>query len=86
MNKVELWTMTNDKYADFLCYLWARWQDEKEYEDINDYLKAIQIRIPGAFKMTKRPFGFVSRCDDGDIHIGIKRNGRYLDLFTKDLS
>lgn len=30
MNKAELWTMTNDKYADFLCYLWERWQDEKE--------------------------------------------------------
>lgn len=85
MNKVELWTMTNDKYTDFLCYLWERWQDEKEYEDINDYLKAIQIRIPGDFKMTKRPFGFVAKCDDGNIHVSVKSQGRYLKLCAKSV-
>lgn len=41
--------------------LWARWQDEKEYEDINDYAEPIKAHLPQGFvleKMTKRPFGF----------------------------
>jgi hypothetical protein len=40
-------------------HLAARWSDEKEYEDINDYQKV--ITLPAGFtllKMTKRPFGF----------------------------
>jgi hypothetical protein len=46
---------------DFICYVYARWQDEKEYEDIRDYQTAIQGKMPEGFvvtKMTKRPFGF----------------------------
>jgi hypothetical protein len=41
--------------------LWSRWQDEKEYEDINDYKLVLEKHIPEDFKivkMTKRPFGF----------------------------
>ncbi len=51
-------------HADFLGDLYGRWQDEKEYEDFNDYVgvmkKMILARSP---KMTtfvrgsKRPFG-----------------------------
>lgn len=44
-----------------LCNLYARWQDEKEYEDIADYGKVIAKELPARFKlegMTKRPFGF----------------------------
>lgn len=40
--------------------LYCRWQDEKEYEDINDYkvafAKAAKVNV---VKATKRPFGFV---------------------------
>lgn len=42
--------------------LYARWQDEKEYEDINDYGKPVQKaldKIGGKLvSMHKRPFGF----------------------------
>ena len=41
--------------------LWSRWQDEKEYEDINDYAKPLVnlAKEHGieSFTMTKRPFG-----------------------------
>ena len=79
----ELWKNVNENHTEFLCYLWERWQDEKEYEDIQDYLTAIQARIPEAYKMTKRPFGVHCKCDDGSIHIQIKRSGNYLKVFGK---
>lgn len=50
-----------DGQQSFICYLYARWQDEKEYEDIEEYKSAIQMKMPEGFlitKMTKRPFGF----------------------------
>ena len=46
---------------DLACNLAARWQDEKEFEDINDYAKVLQAKLPEGFKlvkMTKAPFGF----------------------------
>jgi AICAR transformylase/IMP cyclohydrolase PurH len=45
----------------------ARWQDEKEYEDIAEYGKAIAAKLPPevAFvKMLKRPFGPVLMLPD----------------------
>ena len=41
--------------------LHARWQEEKEYEDFNDYENVFRTWIPKGFaliKATKRPFGF----------------------------
>lgn len=40
--------------------LYARWQDEKEYEDIADYGKAVERVLPEGvtfIKISKRPFG-----------------------------
>lgn len=52
-----------DETADSLEYGWSRWQDEREYEDINDYAqlftKAIEKSGFQLIKMTKRPFGFI---------------------------
>lgn len=50
-----------DKLANLLDQLYARWQDEREYEDIADYGLAIAKQLPSGFtllKATKRPFGF----------------------------
>ena len=47
--------------AEHLVYLAMRWNDEKEYEDFNDYEASVQHRLPAGFtmiKMTKKPFGF----------------------------
>jgi len=40
--------------------LYARWQDEKEYEDFNDYAKVIRETFSDLkiVKVNKRPFGF----------------------------
>jgi len=80
MNAQTLWDKIKRDDADFLIDLWHRWQDEKDYEDINDYLKAIQRSIPQAYKITKRPFGIRCRCDGCDLVVQIKRNGKYLNM------
>lgn len=79
----ELWENVNDNHAELLFGLWRRWQEEKEYEDIQDYFLVIQKHIPEAYKITKRPFGVHCKCDDGNIHIQIKRSGNYLKMFGK---
>ena len=79
----KLWEKINKENADLLCDLWERWQDEKEYEDIQDYLEVIQKHIPEAYKITKRPFGVHCKCDDGEIHVQVKRDGNYLKLVGK---
>lgn len=50
-----------DAVAPIAGNLWGRWQDEREYEDINDYGKVFAGKLPEGFsltRMTKRPFGF----------------------------
>ncbi len=50
-----------------LGMLWGRWQDEKQYEDINDYktpfLEAASDYGVTIVKMNKRPFGFNFTAD-----------------------
>jgi len=55
---VEDQTRRIDENNEKIMYLWNRWQDEKEHEDINDYLTAIKAFMPETCKMTKKPFGF----------------------------
>ncbi len=64
----------DEKVQDRLEYLYARWQDEREYEDINDYGTAISPRLErhGGVtfkKMQKRPFGFVFMVDNRDYEM-----------------
>jgi hypothetical protein len=59
--------------------LWARWQDEGKYENIDDYGKVIAKNLPKGFKlsrMTKRPFGFEFSINGGLY--AIKATGQYL--------
>lgn len=49
-------------------YLYGRWQDEHEYEDLNDYAKAMIKSLPkGAklIKMADKPFRVLFRLSDG---------------------
>lgn len=81
MKVKELWEKINRENAEMLCYLYDRWQDEKKYEDIKDYLEYAQRDIPEAFKISKRPFGITCKCDDGMLRVTIKRkNEDYLDI------
>ena len=62
MNETAL-SKTNDifnKLEDRLVYLYSRWQDEKEYEDFNEYIESAKESVTeagGTFvSMKKRPF------------------------------
>lgn len=58
--------------------LYARWQDEKEYEDIGDYgtvLAKEVVKIGGTFlKMTKRPWGFTAQIGDATYCYSMNRS------------
>jgi len=56
----------------YLGNLRDRWQDEKEYEDWNDYVTALKKKvdeIDGAefISMKKRPFSFQWKTADGVV-------------------
>lgn len=88
MKKVELWTKVckedNGKLGYLIVNLAERWTCERDYEDINDYLKVIQESIPEAVKIHKRPFGVTCKCDDGNIRIEARCSGGNLTLTAKN--
>ena len=61
-----------------LSNLWCRWQDEKEYEDWNEYASVMKQRIEkqgGDFiKAYKRPFGLTYEL--GGFKYQIKMNAK----------
>lgn len=63
-----------------LAYGYERWQDEKEYEDINDYATLFKDKVEkhgGKFlKMTKRPFGFKALI--GGLTFQFYANSKYI--------
>lgn len=65
-------------FQDLLGNLYDRWQDEKDYEDINEYGDVIKGKLPEGFKlqeMTKRPFGFKFNLGtEAEYHLFISCN------------
>ena len=59
MNKTLDKNIKNKKLIDTLFNAYMRYQDEKEYEDINDYLEVFKKYDKSIKKMSKRPFGIV---------------------------
>ena len=86
MTRAEVWGKVNeDKFFDMLVYLKSRWEDERDYEDIKEYIIPIQKSIPSAFQMNKRPFGFKCNALDGGFHVFLKRDGNYIKLCGKNI-
>lgn len=58
----------NKEFNELFGYLWGRWQDESEHEDIADYQLRLEKYVTAAglkiIKMTKRPFGFHAQFND----------------------
>jgi len=73
MTRNEYWAkVATEKVTDKIFYLKERWGDERQYEDINDYLECIKQDLPDAYKIHKRPFGVTIRCEDGDLRINVR--------------
>ncbi len=62
----------DEKVVEKICYLFSRWQDEREYEDIAEYGKALEplFAAHGAkiLRATKKPFGVVAEVDGAQYH------------------
>lgn len=50
--------LRSDSAVKLFAYLYARWQDERAYEDFSDYVKHVQKQFPTCFIGKKRPFEF----------------------------
>lgn len=79
INKV----INNEEVSNTFANLWERWQDEKDYEDINEYGKVLHGAINEIgecmlFKATKKPFGVKVYRAGQLIHFYMKRKGSYL--------
>jgi hypothetical protein len=65
-----------DDNMERLCYLYERWQDEKEYEDWAEYAAVMSGMFGELFvRATKRPFGCVIRVEGApaDVQVFINR-------------
>ena len=71
---------TENSLLSFLAYLYDRWQDECEYEDINDYLQAIKKHVPAAYEIAADPFGFKVKCDDGTLEVWLSDDGEHIEF------
>ena len=78
----------NEEVSNTFASLWERWQCEKDYEDINEYGKALHKVaneiVPCEYvKSTKRPFGVVVNYKGVKVHLYAKLNGCYLTFNAK---
>lgn len=67
-----------DEVKDTFQYLAGRWEDEKEHEDIGEYLPPLQViakkhNVKIQF-MRKKPFGFVFICDCKGYKMEVTKN------------
>jgi hypothetical protein len=67
-----------NQQSDHLGYLYGRWQDEKEYEDWDNYKTAIVEAFSGfeITKIRKSPFEFVIVMDPGMPNMRVRVNSR----------
>lgn len=83
--------VNNDNIVNTFGYLYERWQDEKEYENINDYgiaiVSAINKEMPplkaACICATKRPFGVKIYVDGILFHFYVKASKQYLSICVK---
>lgn len=79
--------INNETIGQTMVNLFDRWQDESEYEDVNDYGKAIVESINKQYptynvkfvSATKRPFGVKVKIGYAKVHFFLKmKNGGFV--------
>ena len=75
-----------EKLQQHMIYLYWRWQDEQEMEDIKDYSVNIEKEVKavgGTFlKMNKRPFGFTFKLSSMTYQVMV--TGNQYDMVAKN--
>jgi len=84
--------VNNEKIGNTFFNLYDRWQDESEYEDINEYGKAIALTIATEFpynvkliQATKSPFGVKISTSKGVFQLWIKLKGHFASICGKKI-
>lgn len=70
-----------------LVYLWERWQDEKEYEDFEEYIANLElVASEKGFELISlgnRPFKAIFKGEEGfQVAVTLKAKGRKISLIT----
>ena len=55
------------KFKRFLNHLAARWADEGDFEDLNDYIEVVRNSRPEVVKVLEEPFRVVFEAEGGFI-------------------
>lgn len=67
-------------------YLYKRWQDEKDYEDFNEYVAVMMKSMPTGSKLikgTKRPFGLTFNYGGSTVQVALKSEKGFCKLVAK---
>lgn len=79
----------NEETLVTLINLRERWEEEKDYEDFNDYVECMKncrlIKLTNCPVIggTKRPFGVKLQCGDGVLHMFVKIVGNTYQFAAK---
>lgn len=83
--------VNNEKVGNAFFNLFDRWLDEQEYEDINEYGKALYNTINRQYpeygvkyvKATEEPFGLIFEVDKKKVHMYTVLKGLDVQLTAK---
>jgi len=73
------------KFQELMINLAERWEEEKEYEDIGEYMEAIEKELPEVSGATTDPFGVFVKCADGLLKINVYCIGDRVSLMVKEI-
>lgn len=69
-----------------ICYLYERWQDEKEYEDFKDYTAEFKKLFgPASLKGYQRPFGFCVQNGKEKFRVSVKIKRNQFEIGAEQL-
>ena len=78
--------VNSQKILNLFVNLYMRWQDEKEYEDFNEYIEVMTSNVKNVIgnitdaKGTKCPFGIKFTHDNKRLHLTLKVQNGYANL------
>ena len=78
--------VNSQKILNLFVNLYIRWQDEKEYEDFNEYAKVMARNVKNVIgditdvKGTKHPFGIKFTHNNKKLHLTLNVQNEYANL------
>ena len=76
----ELLARVMTEHIRFLTTLFERWQEEREYEDFEEYRSVAKSKCPGLTELWESPFRAVYRAVDGRVVVRFKSSGGKVEI------